>query len=502
MRDSETTKDPGTDLDDPDQSEESIILSTMDESMPASLAVDENGLFDIDKINAQKLDAIKKATKDREIQYLREESGVHTDTEDAGSKRNKPKVNPVHELLRILRIPERWLIDSYYKSAIRKNLYDKFDWYRDFEGNEEVSNKLENVYRGSTKALDNTTHFIRNNVLATLLLTAFCGQMFVSYLSQPSLNRYTDRGPTGTANAAVVDTGPDEAESLTSLNHCVVGPDLRQVYGDQQDNTLKRSVLAEVSGFIQVYDESDLENWYATRDAKRDVAIGHIQTALPRIQGYSIQISEEIAETLEKHDSITNQLDNIDVTTKQGINQYIRVRTELMQLDDQIRYSPAITRTLNALDNQALRLKKIFSGSGEEVSAGMSRWAVTSSNQDLDALTEIIGDVIKRDVDGNIVDLALDNPETKLYRLQILAATLRDFGDLIIQLSETSNHNIIKVADSQNTSNGRLRDLLGFESRPEVSFLDYDNCLSLASAPRSKLTTIRQVDRPRAVPSS
>ena len=78
MPDSKKPKGSGLDREDSVQSD-TIVLSNMDESMPAALAVDENGLFDIDKSTSKKLDAIKQAAKDREIQSLREEAGITSD---------------------------------------------------------------------------------------------------------------------------------------------------------------------------------------------------------------------------------------------------------------------------------------------------------------------------------------------------------------------------------------------------------------------------------------
>ena len=326
-------------------------------------------------------------------------------------------------------------------------------------------------------------------------------------MSQPALNRYADRSPPASdensaaiAASALAEKQADD-ELIASLNHCTVSNDLRKVVDGQQDRGLRSDVLAEISGFIQIYGDSDLENWYTSRAAKRDVAINHIESSLPKIQNYSEQITMEMAQLVDQHTRIRSRLENIDVTTKPGINQFIRTRSELIKLDDQVRYNPSIMRAISVVDGQVLHLKKIVAGYSETDNSGISRWAVTTSQQELDSLTETIGEVIKNDVDDNIVDLSLDNSETKLYRLQIISATLRDFGDLISHLGEKSNHTVIKVSESQNTSNKRLRDLLGLQGHTDVNFLNYDNCLSTLNPASTKLT-IRQADNPRAVPSS
>lgn len=474
----------------------------MDESMPAALAVDENGLFDIDKRISKKLGAIKQAAKDQEIQSLREEAGITSDPTE-----KKPRFKPVDELLRILRIPEHWLIGAYYKSGLRKKLYEQYLWYREFEGAQEVNYRVENAYGGSTKPLDNAVHFIRNNVFTTLALSALVGHLFVGYLSQPALNRYADRSPPVSANngaaiaaSALAEKQVDE-ELIASLNHCTVSNDLRKIVDGQQDRDLKSYALAEISGFIQIYGDSDIEYWYTSRAAKRDMAISHIESTLPKIQNYSEQITMEMAQLVDQDTRIRDRLENIDVTTKPSINQFIRTRSELIKLDDQIRYNPSIMRAISVIDGQVLHLKKFVAGYNEADNSGISRWAVTTSQQELDSLTETIGEVVKNDVDANIVDLSLDSSETKLYRLQIISATLRDFGDLISHLGEKSNHTHIKVSASQNTSNKRLRDLLGLQGHTDVNFLNYDNCLSILNPASTKLT-ILQAHNPRAVPSS
>jgi len=488
MQNSKKSKESELDPENTDQSD-TIILSTEDESMPAALAVDENGLLDIDKLNADKSAAVEDGSEQQNIDAAGNTPGTGADPSP-----EKPGFNPLNKLLAIFRIPERWLVNLYYNSTVRKVLCTKYDWYREFEGTQEIHNKLENMYGGSYKILGSSVHFVRNNVLVTLTLVALSGQLFVDYLSQPAQNRYVDNGNSAGVDdtlaraSSAVAAGPNEAELLHNLNHCAVSDDLRQVYYNQKNKSLRTSVLTEVSGFIETYGDSDLENWFVTRAAKRDVAISYIQATLPGIKNYSVLIADELAAVVAQHADISGTMKSINVTTKPGINEFIRMRGELIRLEDQIRYGPTITKTISTLDRQILRLKKIFTGFKEEPNAVRSRWAVNTSQQDPISLTNTIGAIIRQDIDANIDDPSTDTPETKLYKLQILAATLRDFGDLITHLGEYSNNTVIRVAETQNSSNNRLRELLGVQENPELIFLNYDNCLFEPNSTSPKLT--------------
>ena len=198
--------------------------------------------------------------------------------------RGNPLRKPVDEILKFLRKPEQSLINSYYNSTIRSKLRERFDWYNDIEGEQNVGNTLENVYGGTYNPLRTTAHFIRNNILVSLVLIAVSGQLVSNYLSTPTENRYSDTRQVVKTEESGLQTPPAVADvagardRLHDMNHCAVSNDLRQVYENVESRTVKEDVLTEIAGFITAYSQSDLENWFATRARKREVTISHIQS--------------------------------------------------------------------------------------------------------------------------------------------------------------------------------------------------------------------------------
>jgi hypothetical protein len=154
-----------------------------------------------------------------------------------------------------------------------------------------------------------------------------------------------------------------------------------------------------------------------------------------------------------------------------------------------MRFSLAIAKAVPLLDEQLLRMKRIASDDPESSPPWMSRWAVATSQKNLASLTASINEIIEIDIHASIERASEDTLATKLYKLRILAATLRDFGDLAIHLGETSNHAMISVGERQNSGNGRLRQLLGYENRQDINFLDFDNCLNALNTTDAKLTS-------------
>jgi len=468
--------------------QETIVLSTTDANTPAALVVDEDGILDFDNRSPK---SKKHSPEKQEKLKAAAEKVASRDVPPP----KKPGRKPLDEILKLLRKPEQRLIDGYYNSAIRARLKARFDWYSDIEGAQNVGNKLENVYGGTYNPLRTTAHFIRNNILVSLVLIAVSGQLVSSYLSTPVKNRYSDTRPVVKRNDSNLPATPAVADvtgardRLYDMNHCAVSNDLRQVYANADNREVKEGVLTEIAGFIAAYSNSDLENWFAARVRKREISISRIQATLPQIRRYSTRISEEVTRLTQKYDNIIAGSRPIDLTTTSGVNQSIRLRTRLLKLETQMRYGLSIAKAVSILDQQLLRMERIAADDPESSPPWMSRWAVATSQQDLPSLTKSIDEIIENDIRTSIERVSEDTLATKLYKLRILAATLRDFGDLVLHLGETSNQAIISIAERQNSGNDRLRQLLGFENRQDINFLDFNNCLTALNTASAKLTS-------------
>ncbi|MDA9982657.1 hypothetical protein N9H39_07965 [Gammaproteobacteria bacterium] len=465
-----------------------IVLSTTDSNTPAALVVDENGILDFDKRSPKRKQG--SAPGQEELQDVAED-GVNRNTRPP----RKPPRKPVDEILKLLRRPEQGLINGYYKSTIRSKLRERFDWYNDIEGEQNVGNTLENVYGGTYNPLRTTAHFIRNNILLSLVMIAVSGQLISNYLSTPTENRYSDTRQVVKTEESSLRATPAVADvagardRLHDMNHCAVSNDLRQVYENVESRTVKEDVLTEITRFITAYGQSDLENWFATRARKREVTISHIRATLPQIRRYRTRVMEEVTQLTQKYNNTSSSMGPVDLTTTSGVNQSIRLRTRLLNLETRMRYGLAIANAVPLLDEQLLRIRRIASHDLKSPPPWMSRWAVATSQQNLTSLTASIKEIIENDIHTNIERASEDTLATKLYKLRILAATLRDFGDLAVHLGETSNHAMTSVGERQNTGNGRLRQLLGYEHRQDVNFLDFDNCLNALNTADAKLTS-------------
>lgn len=443
------------------------MLGTREQNTPASLVVDEDGLLDIEKLS-----------------HFDPEPDLEDDSEDSSvvKKTFKISVGPISGLLGLLRRPENLLLQCYYDSTLRNKLLNKFDWYRDFECETQFTTKLGNLY-GTNSPL---SHFFKNNILASLIIIAVCGQLFVNYLSRPVENRYAEKEQALTESVAQTEQEPDYSQIL---NHCAVTDGLRELYGGAGSLNVKNEVVAQVEGFIRVYNSSEIEQWYADQDSKRGMVVSQVQSMLPRIHRYRERLVAEISAIEGERDQLESRLETITTASSQGlndINKSIKLRNELNEIEHRLTVGPN-PETLDELDAQLERLNLVVTGD-ESLGRPVSDWARDTSAQDRVSLIDSVKDAIHKDIDNSIEQAAQGSPEARQYRLRTLTATLRHFGDLIGQLQNSSNYFEVNVGNRQNVINGRLRTLLGNEELPLVELLNYDNCLTALNSTQTKLT--------------
>lgn len=450
---------------------ETVILGTEEKNTPAALVVDENGILDIEKL-----------------------SSAEGDEHDSGQESDKPGRKLLgnfllDNLLKILRWPENRLIQAYYKSSVRNKLHSNFEWYRNFEGEQQLNNKLDNLYGGTNSSASNLVNFAKNNILASLVIVFFSFQLSASFLSNSAENyRYTDKKQaTSEPIQAVAANKPDYSNVL---NHCAVTEGLRQFYDDSNDHSLKSKVNDEVEGFIRVYSNSDIEQWYAHQQSKLDSVIAQIQSTLPRVRSYRGRIAAEISTATQQRSDLRSRLNAITTLgshSLKDINTSIKYRNELADLESRMATGPSAD-SLTEFDNQLRRLNTILSG-GKVASNPTSTWAKSTGGQDQATLVSSIRDIIDKDMDANIKQASQDTPETRLYKLQIVTATLRHFGDLVGYLQTSPNYFEVQVGNRQNSSNRRIQELLGNHETPSGDkFLNYDNCLTALNTTPTKLT--------------
>lgn len=359
---------------------------------------------------------------------------------------------------------------------------NRFDWYRDFECEQQLTNKLGNLY-GTHSPL---THFFKNNILASLIITGLSFQLFVNYLSHPVENRYAEKEPASIATIAEAAMEPDYSHIL---NHCAVTDGLRGLYSGTDNRNLKNEVIAEVDGFIKVYNNSDIEQWYADQDSKRGIVISQVQSILPRIRRYRIEIAVGISEVTQHYSQLKTRLDTIITTSSQGlndINKSIKLRNELTEIETDMNTGPNPS-TLRELDAQLDRLNLIIAGD-KLPDRPVSNWARSTSEQDQASLVDAVRDTIDQDIDANIAQATQGTQEARQYRLRILTATLSHFGDLIGKLQNSPNYFEVNVGNRQSWINDRLHTLFEQEEQFQVNLLSYDNCLTALNSTQTKLT--------------
>ena len=445
---------------------EEVVLSAKESNTPASLVVDEGGFVDVENF----------------IETEPEHGGEQNVNNENKDKDDGPakgiSFGLISRFLAFMRRPENWLLQRYYESKVRNKLLSRFDWYRDFECEAELTNKMGNLY-GTNSPL---SHFFRNNILVSLIIIAVSAQLAVDYVSRPVENRYAAKEPPPVAAVAQTERQPDYSHIL---NHCAVTDGLRGLYDQTDSPQVKHEVIAAVQGFIKVYDRSEIEQWHADQDSKRGAVVSQIQSILPRIQRYREQIVAGIEAENMQRAQLKSKLDSIS-RTGAHINKSIKLRNQITEIETQMETGPN-QKFLLELDAQLERLDRLISGQ-ETVDRPVSNWVRNISEQDQTTLVDSVRDIIDKDIDTNIAQVADGSAEVKQYRLRILIATLSHFGDLIRRLQSSSNYFEVNVSNRQRLTNGQLHTLFGSVQHSTGQLLSYDNCLTALNTTQTKLT--------------
>lgn len=400
------------------------------------------------------------------------------------------KIGLIGALLGLLRYPEKVLIERYYRSSFSRRMREKFEWYRELEGERQVANKLQNAYGGTDNPFHQLAHFVRNNILVSLLVIGISAHLFVDYLSQPASNRYSDRD--SAASVADRQEAPEPpvdttSEALKVMNHCAVTDGMRTSYADAGDPALQDRLIEEVNGFLQVYSGSAIEQWYAEQEAKHDMVITHLRAALPRVSTYRDRVAGEITDTLRQQQELSDRLRQIaanETLSLADINKSIKLRTRLANVQARLEHGPSAL-TLAQLDGYLQRMEKALAGDLSSTTE-VSYWAIEASEQSETELTKSVASIIDKDVYATIDQASQGAPEARAYRLKILAATMRHFGDLIAQLQNADNFFEAQVGTRQSRSNERIGHMLGRDT--PAQFLNYDNCLTALNAANTTLS--------------
>lgn len=408
------------------------------------------------------------------------------DAEDAGETAAAPPRRHRRGLasaaLALARKPENLLVRAYLKSGVRHRLRSRYEWYRDMEGDQALANKLQNVYGGSNNPVRNLIHFARNNALITLVCAAASVYLFSDWLSEPVVARYGKPRLTAQAVAepsSAAAGNADAASPARLLDHCSVTDNLRATLVYIDDPAQRERLIAEMSGFVRVYANSEIEQWYAQQELKRKMVVNHIRATLPRVHAYRQQVAREISDMERRYAELLAQL-NAAATPSPNladINRSIRLRTRLAGVEAQMKDGPSASG-LDRLDRYLDRLEKIMAGDLTVQKSVVSYWAIQASEQNEESLANSVKNIIQKDIYATTEQASQGAPEARSYRLAILAATLRHFGDLIGQLQSSNNLYEAQVGVQQSETNDRIRQLLGSRATPDAQFLDYGACLT------------------------
>ncbi len=272
--------------------------------------------------------------------------------------------NPLGMLFRcflfVVRIPEKTLGLLYRYSPVRMLLY-RMEWYRDLADQTEIETLLEDTYGGASTRLMRLRHFIRRNVLFSVL---FCVGIYIAGINLVPmvLNHPTVRVALGKPIIdsderieQIVSTRKSSHRIIarrgglrTELEHCAIAEKTRlQLLSLLDENALfvdsdAASSMAVVRRFVQYFDRLDLEAELAAAEQRRIDVEGEFSALLDRM-------SQRVSSLRGAEQRLDDQLAGIEakkraIDARSGvgdINQSIKLRDEIEKKATLIGQGPA-----------------------------------------------------------------------------------------------------------------------------------------------------------------
>jgi len=410
-------------------------------------------------------------------------------------KRRNPIAMLWRALLFVIRIPEKVLGTIYRYSPIRMILY-KMEWYRDLADQTEIETILEDTYGGASTRLMKLRHFIRRNILFTLL---FCLGIYVAgitlmpaVLNHPSVrvalgqpiidsdSRIKEIEHTRQVSQSII---ARRGNLRTELEHCAVVDKTRFQLLSMLNSEARfsdpnaASSMAVIRRFITHLDQFDLKA--ATTDAQqrqRRVAVmltgiaDRVEQRLMEIDGREQQLRREVDRLVTQKRAL-DAADGID-----KVNQSIKLRDDIDRQNAIIDAGPlpsdvseAISRTrhlIAQLDHQQEepivsildRLEPDWMTATVESSAENLETVIVEQNSRADQLIARLNSSSRPEVAAAVLDISTTLEEYSIVQLRAsqLAAGLKD-----------------KLVQRQLSANQQISSFLNESSN---QWLDYDAC--------------------------
>lgn len=414
--------------------------------------------------------------------------------------------NPIAMLWRsflfLVRIPEKILGTIYRYSPVRMLLY-KMEWYRDIADQTEIETILEDTYGGASSRLMKLRHFIRKNVLFSVL---FCiGVYIVGTNTLPLvLHHPTVRVALGKplvdsdSRIEEIKIARQSSKSIlkrrgdlrAELEHCAVGAEMRMQLLSNLDAKAKfadpraASTMAVVRRFTGHLETYDIEKATELAERRSAVAETHFADITGRITAKLASLDAGERQMRSKLVAMQDEKRAIDARGGVGdINESIKLRDDIDQHKGLIELGPIESDVASVIKRANELLEQVREPSKAPIVDALDRvepaWmeaAVSGSDSESEvAINVFISEHLTPMIDklGHPARPAIASAVLDLSKL------MEEMSVTLHRLRQSSKGIVDELVRRQDTANTQISRFLGVSSD---RWLDHNRCVDTSVA--------------------
>jgi len=410
-------------------------------------------------------------------------------------KRRNPITMLWRALLFVIRIPEKVLGTIYRYSPIRMILY-KMEWYRDLADQTEIETILEDTYGGASTKLMKLRHFIRRNILFTLL---FCLGIYVAgitlmpvVLNHPSVrvalgqpiidadSRIKEIAHTRQISQSII---ARRGDLRTELEHCAVLDQTRFQLLSMLNSEARfsdpdaASSMAVIRRFTTHLDQFDLKAVTTDAQHRQQKVAGMLSNIADRMKQRLIEIDGREQQLRSEVDRLVTQkraLDAADGIDK--VNQSIKLRDDIDRRNAIIEAGPLPSDISEAISRAQHLIAQLDHQQEAPIVSILDRvepeWMVALVESKAESLEN---EIVEQNARADQLIARLDSssrPEIAAAVLDI-STRLEEYSIVQVRASQLASGLKDKLVQRQLSANQQISRFLNESSD---QWLDYDAC--------------------------
>lgn len=421
-----------------------------------------------------------------------------------------PAAKPRNRLLQTIAKPEDAIRNTYRNSGLRQKLVDNYEWYRVRDENQRMEEILEETYGGAADSGFNLVKFVKNNVLASLLILfgslvairVGIGVYFPDLLPVDQTSKVITQAKKPAAKKpAAKQKQPEKVIKVNYLNkakidslfaHCLILPSSREILDQRFAKTGyefsdRKLTLAheEIVNITSVYDGLNIPDKVQSA-VDRVGMLAHVTMPViyktrDAVQAYQDELNELRAEA----DGLRQRLESLSIGRQDTatINLQIKLRSDLDKIRDTLRRGPneaefaRLEKALDEIDTGLTGYNSLRRIELEEPEEELPHWYLSLPDTNIENFKTAVKDSVLPEIDLHANALSPDLAELSRFHVRELTILLEEYY-LVASQVMFAPENLLDTYNKDIEGTGRRLNELLASNQPE--WLTFESCLNQA----------------------